>query len=130
MALQSAHLAGMGIVFLLMTAVGVYAGRKVKSAEDFSMGGRRAGSMLVAGTLLGTVVGGATTIGTAQIAFRFGLSACWFCLGGGIGLAVFATGFGRRLYQSSSSTLPQVLVKKYGSHIGPLASVFTSLGIY
>jgi SSS family solute:Na+ symporter len=130
MVLQSAHLAGILIVFLLMTGVGIYAGRKVKSAEDFSTGGRKSGSVLVSGTLLGTMVGGAATIGTAQLAFRVGLSAWWFCLGAGLGLAIFASGFGRRLYQSSLHTIPQVLVKTYGSRVGPLASVFTSLGIY
>ncbi len=80
--LSSIHLLSMAAVLLLVTAVGIYSGRKIKSAADFATGGRSAGSLLVAATIMGTLVGGASTIGTAQLAFRYGFSAWWFTLGG------------------------------------------------
>ena len=54
--------------------------RKVKDARSFTTGGR-AGSWMVCGAILGTLVGGQSTIGTAQLAFSFGLSAWWFTIG-------------------------------------------------
>lgn len=130
MLLGFSHIVGAVIALLVMTAVGLYAGRRVKSAEDFSTGRRQAGAPLVAGTLMGTMVSGASTIGTAQLAFQFGFSAWWWTLGAGIGFAVLGLALGRRLYESSIETVPQYLVTVYGDRIGPIASLFTSLGIY
>ncbi|HVP63901.1 MAG TPA: sodium:solute symporter family protein [candidate division Zixibacteria bacterium] len=128
--LQHSYLIGIGLVFLSMTIAGVYSARKVKSAEDFSVGGRKATAWLVAGSLMGTMIGGASTIGTAQVAFRFGLSAWWWCLGAGIGFVVLASGLGRRLYETGVSTVPQILARSYGDRIRPIVAVFTSLGIF
>lgn len=72
---------GAVVVLALITAVGLYSGRQVKSAEDFAIGGRKAGTGIVAGSIIGTLVGGASTIGTAQLAFTNGFSAWWFTLG-------------------------------------------------
>ncbi len=130
MNLTSGHLVGVGLTVALVTGVGIYAGSKVKSAQDFTVCGHKASSRVVAGTIMGTLVGGASTIGTAQLAFQFGLAAWWFCLGAGIACAVLGLGMVRRLYASSVETIPQYLVKTYGTSTGPISSIFTSIGIF
>jgi SSS family solute:Na+ symporter len=130
MALSFQHVIGIVFTFVLVTSVGLYAGRKVKSAEDFSTSRRKATAPLVAGTMMGTMVGTASTMGASQLAFRFGFCAWWWTLGAGIGFAILAMGFTRPLYESSVETLPQYLAKTYGGGISPIASVFTSFGIY
>lgn len=130
MVLQGSHLVGIGLVFLAISAAGIFAARKVKSADDFSIGGRSASAKLVAGTLMGTMVGGAATIGTAQVAFSYGLSAWWFTLGAGIAFVLLASGMGKRLYEASTDTIPQVLAQNYGNRISPIVAIFTSVGIY
>nr|MCR4711404.1 sodium:solute symporter family protein [Clostridia bacterium] len=81
-----------GIIATLSLIVGisVYSGRKVKSATDFDTAGRQAGTFEVAGGIMGTLVGGSSTIGTAQLAYNYGLSAWWFTLGAGIACLVLA----------------------------------------
>ena len=130
MILTFGHIAGVVAAFVLITAAGLYAGSKVKSSSDFSTGGRKAGWTLVTGTLLGTFVGGASTIGTAQLAFQFGFSAWWYTLGGGIGFVILGLGMSKKFYNSSAETIPQYLVKTYGNRIGPISSIFTSVGIF
>jgi SSS family solute:Na+ symporter len=130
MTLSFGHIAGIVVAFILIAAAGLYAGSKVKSTADFSTGGRKAGWSLVTGTLLGTFVGGASTIGTAQLAFQCGFSAWWYTLGGGIGFILLGIGMSKKFYNSSVETIPQFLVKTYGSHIGPISSLFTSIGIF
>ena len=80
----------LGIIVALgiITAAGVWSGRQVRNASDFSGGGAKAGSAIVAGTIIGTLVGGSSTVGTAQLAYTYGMSAWWFTLGGGIGCLV------------------------------------------
>lgn len=129
MILTVGHIIGIVSTFGLLTLVGIYAGRKVKSSTDFSTSGRKAGWGVVSGTLMGTLIGGSSTIGTAQLAFEFGFSAWWFTLGAGIAFVILALGMVRPWYQSSVETLPQYLVKTYGSSVGPISTVFTSAGI-
>lgn len=130
MLLTTTHYAGIISTLILMSAVGIYAGRKVKSAADFATGGRKASASIVAGTIMGTLVGGASTIGTAQLAFQYGFSAWWFTLGGGIGCAILGLGMVRPLWHSSVETVPQFLAKTYGTGISPISSIFTSIGMF
>jgi len=123
------HIIGVVATLVLLTVVGVYAGRKVKSSADFSTSGRKAGWGVVAGTIMGTLIGGSSTIGTAQLAFEFGFSAWWFTLGAGIALVILAFGMVRPWYESKSETIPQYLVTTYGSGVGPISTVFTTAGI-
>ncbi len=130
MLLTGGHIVGIAATLILMVAVGLYAGSKVKSAADFATGGRRAAWPVVAGAIMGTLVSGASTIGTAQLAFQYGFSAWWFTLGAGIACAVLGLGTARRFYEGSTETIPQYLVKTYGTSIGPVSTVFSALGIF
>ena len=116
------------MVILLITGVGIYSGKKVKSASDFAVGGRKAGAGIVAGTIIGTLVGGSSTVGTAQLAFSFGLSAWWFTLGGGIACLVLAIGFAKPFYDSRISTIPQVFSREYGQTASTVSAVLMSIG--
>lgn len=124
------HYAGAVLVLAIITAVGMYSGRKVKSASDFNSGGRKAGVGIVAGSIIGTLVGGASTIGTAQLAYSFGFSAWWFTLGGGIGCLILALFYSKPLYNSGVSTLPQIFSREYGHKAGVATTLLTSIGSF
>lgn len=124
------HYIGAAAVLAIITAMGVYSGSRVKSAGDFISGGKRAGVGIVAGSILGTLVGGSSTIGTAQLAFSYGLSAWWFTLGGGLGCLVLALFFSKALYESHAATLPQIFTREYGQKAGTTATLLTALGSF
>lgn len=130
MTLDIAHIIGILLVLALIVGIGIYSGRKVSDAADFTSGGGKAGSWLVAGTIMGTLVSGQATVGTAQLAFSFGMSAWWFTLGSGIGCLVLALGYVKRMRHSSGNTLVSVISHEYGSRSGYLASVLSSIGIF
>ena len=56
MHLSALHVVGLVATILLIIGIGVYSGRKVKSAADFSSGGGKAGSWIVCGAIMGTLV--------------------------------------------------------------------------
>jgi SSS family solute:Na+ symporter len=118
------------LTLVIITGVGIYAGSKVKTAADFTGSSRKAGPTIIAGTIMGTLVGGASTVGTAQLAFEYGFCAWWFTLGAGIGCLILAIVMLKPLYTSDQETIPQYLVQTYGQAIGPVASIFTSLGMF
>jgi len=129
--MQLSVMSALGAVatLMLVVLVGIYAGKKVKSASDFTSGNQM-GIPMIAGSLVGTLVGGASTIGTAQLAFSYGFSAWWFTLGGGIGLLVLAFCFAKPMYNGGYRTLPQILSRSYGKKMATLAAVLMSVGTF
>ena len=109
---------------------GIYAGRKIKSADDYALGGRSAGIGMVAGSIIGTIVGGAATIGTAQLGFQLGLTAWWFTLGSGIGFIIMGLFYARPLRNSGLMTISEFLVVNFGKKAGPIASLSATAGIF
>lgn len=121
---------GILLVICLIIGVGILSGNKVQNAKDFLSGGGQANSLLVCGAILGSLVSSQATIGTAQLAFHYGLAAWWFTLGSGIGCLFLALGYTRRLRRSQCITELQIIEKEYGFLAGSLGSVLCSLGIF
>lgn len=111
-------------------AAGALAAKRVKSADDYNVGGRSSGAGLVAGTIIGTIVGGAATVGTAQLGFKLGLTAWWFTLGSGIALLLMAAFYAVPLRRSSLTTVAEYLVTDYGKPAGWLATFSACAGIF
>ena len=130
MQLSSTQFISMIIVLILASIPGLLAAKKVKSEADYSVGGRKAGSVLVAGTIIGTIVGAAATIGTAQLGYKVGISAWWFTLGSGIALVVMALFYAKPLRNSGLTTISEFLVINYGEKAGPMSSIAATAGIF
>ncbi len=105
--------------------VGVFTGKKVKNAADFDTGGNSAGAIMVAGTIIGTLVGGSSTIGTAQLSFLSGLSAWWFTLGSAAGCLILGVGLCKPLRASKGATIQEIISLEYGGNSGIVTSLLT-----
>jgi len=127
--LTTLHLIGAFATLIIIMCIGVYSGKKVKSTSDFISGGHRSGSMLVAGTIIGTLVGGSSTIGTAQLAYTYGLSAWWFTIGAGLGCLILGLCFTKPLRRSNCNTIQQIITLEYGPNSGIITSILASFGI-
>lgn len=121
---------GIILVLMLIIGVGLMSGKKVQDAKDFVTGGGKAGPLLVCGTIMGALVSSQATIGTAQLAFHYGLAAWWFTLGSGIGCLVLGVGYAHSLRSSGCVTELQIISKAFGPAAGSLGSVLCSIGIF
>ena len=115
-------------------AAGVMLGRG-GAKKDYSLGGRKAGAAGVTGILLGSLVGGASTVGTVQMAYSYGMTAWWFALGGGIGCLLLALRFAVPLRRSRITTIADYLNASYGGGrcgrgIALAATAASSLGTF
>ena len=129
MNLSFIHISVMLLTIAIVLGGGIWASRSVKSAEGYSLGGRKAGAGMVAGVIAGTVVGGGATVGTAQLAFSVGLPAWWFTLGSGIAMIILGLFYAKPLRSTALTTIPQYLVLNYGKNAGTISSVISSVGI-
>ena len=122
--------AGIALVLFLIVGVGLFSGKRVKGASDFVDGGKKAGPFLVCGTIMGSLVSSQATVGTAQLAFHYGLAAWWFTLGAGIGCLILGVMYARPLRDSGCITELQIISRSYGAAAGSLGSVLCSTGIF
>lgn len=123
------HIFGILATLAVFVTLGVYSGKKVKTSRDFSVSGNRSGSVLVAGTILGTLVGGASTIGTAQLAFVCGLSAWWFTLGGGLACLVLGLFLVKPFRSQANETIPGIIEEAFGRKAALSATLFITIGM-
>ena len=114
----------------MVIAVGLIAGLAVCTGMRGGRGERKNGSAVIAGLIMGTLVGGSSTVGTAQLAYTYGMSAWWFTLGGGIGCLVLALVYGIPLRHKGCDTLVGAIRQEYGPAAGLAASILNSVGTF
>lgn len=124
MNLSVLQLIGLGISILGIAGLAIWSGTRPQSY------GRVNRAPIVAGIIMGTLVGGSSTVGTAQLAFNFGMSAWWFTLGGGIGCLIVALLYSKAWRKSGCMTLIGIITQEYGPKTGMAASIMSSLGTF
>lgn len=117
-------------VIFFVGLVGLYSARFIRNAADFSVGGRQIGPSLVGGFLIGAFIGGTSTVGTAQMAYQYGISAIWFTLGGGLACLVLGLILVEPLRARKVDTVPQFLASAYGDSVRPWVAIYTSAGMF
>ncbi len=118
------QLIGVLVTVALILGLSIYSGTKIKSA------GQGNGAAITAGIIMGTLVGGSSTVGTAQLAYNYGMSAWWFTLGGGISCLVLTVCFIKPLRQNGGHTLIGMIENEFGPTAGLSASILNTVGTF
>ncbi|RMH20251.1 MAG: sodium:solute symporter family protein [Acidobacteria bacterium] len=82
-----------------LVALGLWIGRRVRSAETFFVAGRSLGPGLLFATVLAANIGAGSTVGTASRGFRDGIAAWWWVGSAGIGTLLLAFWIGPRIWR-------------------------------
>ncbi len=87
---------------------------RLKTSDDFILGGRRMGVALVALSLSADNIGGASTSGVAGFAFSTGSSAAvWYVLACALAMIPLSL-FAPRIRRTLAVTVPEVIRRRYG----------------
>lgn len=114
---------GLAATLVVIVGLSIWSGRKGGAQSANS-------TPVVAGVIMGTLVGGSSTVGTAQLAYQYGMSAWWFTLGGGIACLILALVYAVPLRRSGCPTLVGMIRKEFGPTTGMLASVLSAVGTF
>ena len=119
-------LIGLSIYLLCMVAIGLYASRKVGTAEDFIVAGKRLSLPLCTGTLAATWFGGGICVGAASAAYQGGFLAV-IADPFGAALCLFVAGFFyvRILRRMGLMTIASLFTTRFDKKAGLLASLCT-----
>ena len=104
-------------------ALGLWIGRRVQTAGDFFVAGRRLGPGLIFSTMLAANIGAGSTVGATGLGYRDGLAAVWWVGSAAVGSLVLALWIGprdsprrRRARPPHGRRLPGVPIRRGRSH--------------
>ncbi|AKL95867.1 sodium/proline symporter PutP [Clostridium aceticum] len=102
------------VYILALFALSMHA-RKLaaKGSEDFLLAGRKLTTPLVAVTITGLAIGGASTIGVAEQAYNVGLAAGWYNVAWGAGAIIMGLVAAAKYRNLNVTTVPELFEKYY-----------------
>ena len=115
---------GLAATLIIIVGLSIWSGTRTKSGQT------KNSLPVVAGVIMGTLVGGSSTVGTAQLAYHYGMSAWWFTLGAGIACLILALVYAIPLRRSGCPTLVGMIRQEFGPTAGMLASVLSAIGTF
>ncbi|MGB3211793.1 MAG: hypothetical protein WBB19_13900 [Desulforhopalus sp.] len=118
------------ITFGLIALLTVRRSARVRSASDFSVANRSLPFTGVSWVIIGTLVGGVSTIGTVQTAYTHGISACIFTFGSGLSCFLLGCFFARALREEGVVTVSEYLGKFFGQRFRYYSSALNSTGMF
>jgi len=117
---------------VVLVAIGWWVGRRVRQSEDFFVGRRSLGPLLIFATFLAPNIGAGSTVGAAGFAYEQGLAAWWWNASAGIGSFVLAFWVGPRIWREARRlnllTLGDLLEHRYGRAVRGVAATAVWLG--
>jgi SSS family solute:Na+ symporter len=117
----------LSVFVVLQIAVGLWIGRRMRSAEDFFVAGRNLPAPLVFATFLAANIGAGSTIGAASLGYSVGLGGWWWNASAGLGSVIFALWAGPKLWTLARThhflTLGDFLEWRYSQTIRAVASI-------
>ncbi len=118
------------LTFGIVALIAIRRTSQVSSASDFSLADRSLPFTGVSWIIIGTLVGGISTIGTVQAAYTHGISACIFTFGSGISCFLLGCFFAKALREEGVVTVSEYLGKVFGKRFRYYSSVFNSTGMF
>ena len=115
---------GLAVTLVGIVGLSIWSGTQVKSGQNQN------GMGVVAGVIMGTLIGGSSTIGTTQLAYTYGMSAWWFTLGAGLACLILALVYAKPLRRSGCATLVGIIRREYGESAGMTVSLLSATGTF
>ncbi|HEX6210401.1 MAG TPA: sodium:solute symporter family protein [Methylomirabilota bacterium] len=123
---MSPYVALLSLLVVAQVAIGLWIGRRVRSASDFFVAGRGLPPFLVFATFLAANIGAGSTVNAASLGYRYGLSAWWWNGAAGIGSIVLGLWLGPRIWTIARErgflTLGDFLETRYSPGVRTAAS--------
>ena len=102
------------IYFVVVNIIGVIVAKSSRSADDFLLAGRSLTVPMCAAVIAGEWIGGTSTIGTAESAYIYGISAGWYVISNVVGVVVLAYTLARVYRRGGYYTVAELLEERYG----------------
>jgi solute:Na+ symporter, SSS family len=118
------------VLLYIITLFGIsfYAKRLAKGTEGFILAGRKLTTPLIAVSITGLAIGGASTIGVAEQAYKVGMAAGWYNVAWGAGAICMGLLAAAKYRKMNVTTIPEMFEKFYDVK-GRIICVFSQVAI-
>lgn len=114
---MSISLAILVLYIVALFAISWYAKKRSEgSNENFALAGRRLTAPLICVTIIGLAVGGASTIGVSEHAFKVGLSAGWYTIAWALGAIVMGLFMAKKYREQNITTISELIERHHGKN--------------
>lgn len=117
----------------VLFAISFYVKRRAQSGStNYILAGRQLTTPLITVSIVGLAIGGASTIGVSEQAYKIGLSAGWYTVAWGLGAIVMGLLMAKKYRQLNIATISELLEKYYdrkGMIAGVICQIFIQLVI-
>ncbi|HYW68171.1 MAG TPA: sodium/proline symporter [bacterium] len=122
----------LGLYLVLLIGLGLWMGKRTRSASDFYIGGRQVGPWVTAFSFVAAYFSSVVIVGGGAFGYRFGMSTLWVAATNVlVGCTLVWIVMGKRLWQFTTRldtmTIPGFIGKRYGARE---AEVFSALIIF
>jgi len=116
-----------GVYICVIFLISWYAKRRAAGkTENYILAGRKLTTPLIMVSIVGLAVGGASTIGVAEQAYKAGISAGWYTSAWGIGAIVMGLTVAKKYRRLNITTIPEMLERYYDTK-GMAAGIFCQI---
>ena len=130
--LMNLHVFVLGAYSLLLMALGLWIGRRVRGTSDFFVAGRRLGPGLLFSTMLAANIGAGSTVGATSRGYVGGVAAWWWVGSAAIGSLILALWIGPTIRQVSAarglSTVGDYLEYRYSRTVRAVIAALLWIG--
>src|SRR4030043_128099 len=116
------YLIAIFIYLFILTGIGIYKSRQVKTQEDFTVAGRTLSPWITVCTMLAVWIGTGSIVGNAGKTYEVGMSALWLPCGTFIGMILLSF-IATRARNIEALTVPEIIGKRFGGSARMLAVV-------
>ena len=116
------YLIAIFVYLLILTAIGIYKSRQVKTQEDFTVAGRTLSPWIMVCTMLAVWIGTGSIVGNAGKTYEVGMAAFFLPIGTFVGMILLSF-IAARARSIEALSVPEIIGRRYGSTARLLAVV-------
>jgi len=116
------YLIAIFVYLLILTGIGIYKSRQVKTQADFSVAGRTLSPWVLVCTMLACWIGTGSIVGNAGKTYEVGMSALWLPCGTFIGMILLSF-IATRARNIEALSVPEIIGKRFGGTARMLAVI-------
>lgn len=116
------YLIAIFVYLLILTAIGIYKSRQVKTQEDFTVAGRTLSPWIMVCTMLAVWIGTGSIVGNAGKTYEVGMAAFFLPLGTFVGMILLSF-IATRAREIEAISVPEIIGRRYNNTARLLAVI-------
>lgn len=110
--------------------IGIMAGRKVKTSEEFATANRGIPFWTNVFSMASAWIGAGSTLGCASMCYAYGVSGFYLAIGVGLGALLGGLLFARKIREENISTIPELIRKHLGKKCADAIALLSIFSVF